>query len=100
MAKYDNKEKQLKFKQDVLDFQQALGHLGFKPRSSTLLETVPAGRLDEFFVAPWMLSFDPAVAVKGTSCLTKNNNLNVKFREARPSPKGGFPKVYLLVGFS
>ena len=39
--------------------------MGASAASSTILLTVPAGRLDEFYIAPWQLGIDPATSVKG-----------------------------------
>ena len=45
--------------------QDALTAAGFRPKSTDLLTSVPGSAVDEFWVAPWMLSFDPNVSVKG-----------------------------------
>ena len=63
--KYSTPEAHAKFKLGVETLQDALATNGFRPKSTDLLITVPGFAVDEFWVAPWMLSFDPNVSVKG-----------------------------------
>jgi hypothetical protein len=63
--KYSTPEAQAKFKLGVETLQDALATNGFRSKSTDLLITVPGFAVDEFWVAPWMLSFDPNVSVKG-----------------------------------
>ena len=63
--KYSTPEAHAKFKLGVETLQDALTAAGFRPKSTDLLTSVPGSAVDEFWVAPWMLSFDPNVSVKG-----------------------------------
>ena len=62
---YANDEDQDRFKAKVENLQGYLQAMGASAASSTILLTVPAGRLDEFYIAPWQLGIDPATSVKG-----------------------------------
>ena len=62
---YENGDDQDRFKAKVDNLQGDLQAMGASAASSTILLTVPAGRLDEFFIAPWQLGIDPATSVKG-----------------------------------
>ena len=62
---YETDEDQDRFKAKVDNLQGYLQAMGASTASSTILLTVPAGRLDEFYIAPWQLGVDPATSVKG-----------------------------------
>lgn len=51
--KYTAAESHEKFAADLRTLTQTLEGHGFRPKSTDLLLTVPAGQLDEFWVAPW-----------------------------------------------
>ena len=59
---YENDEDQDRFKAKVDNLQ---GYLQAMGASAASLLTVPEGRLDEFYIAPWQLGIDPATSVKG-----------------------------------
>ena len=62
---YETNEDQDRFKAKVENLQDCLQAMGASAMSSAILLTVPAGRLDEFYIAPWQLGVDPATSVKG-----------------------------------
>ena len=64
---YETEEDSDRFKAKVENLQDCLQAMGASATSSAILLTVPAGRLNEFYVAVWQLSFDPATSVKGSA---------------------------------
>ena len=65
-AAYTDVQQQNEFKTKVAELQAYLAGKGFHPLSTDILTHVPASAVPEFHVAPWQLSYDPAVSVKGS----------------------------------
>ena len=64
---YAEPDKQTVFRNKLQEWEFRLHQLGHDPHATELhrISLVPAGAVKEFYVAPWQLSFDPDVSVKG-----------------------------------
>jgi len=80
-ATYNNADQQLEFKTKTAELQAYLIGKNFPVLSPTIMTHVPESAVPEFYIAPWQLSFDPSVSVKGSWGIVCHVSLSV--RQAR-----------------